>query len=77
MATHTSVTDDLDGTEGAVTRTFQIGSDKYEIDLSEGNYKKLKDAVAPFTDAARHSVDKLAKIGELRENAKNRADSQD
>jgi hypothetical protein len=77
MATHTSVKDDLDGTEGAITRTFQIGSDKYEIDLSERNYQKLKDAVAPFTGAARHSVNKLAKIEELRENARNRTNAQD
>jgi len=47
------ITDDLDGTEGAVTYRFGFQGSDYEIDLSEKNAGKLQKALAPFLDAAR------------------------
>jgi hypothetical protein len=49
--------DDLDGTpipdgEGA-TVVFSIDRRSYEIDLSDENQEKLRDALAPFIDAGR------------------------
>ncbi|HEX5541517.1 MAG TPA: Lsr2 family protein [Micromonospora sp.] len=46
-------TDDLDGTEGAETVRFGLDGVQYEIDLSEKNEAKLREALAPFVDAAR------------------------
>ncbi len=49
--------DDLDGTpipegEGA-TVVFSIDRKSYEIDLSDANQDKLRDALAPFIEAGR------------------------
>lgn len=46
-------TDDLDGTEGAQTVKFGLDGVQYEIDLSEKNAAKLREALAPFIAAAR------------------------
>jgi hypothetical protein len=70
MATETKITDDLDGSEGAVTRTFTVGSDIYEIDLNEQNYRKLQGALEPFTSVARHTVNKPERAKELQEQMK-------
>lgn len=39
--------DDLDGSDGAETVSFAVDGKTYEIDLSEGNAAKLRDALAP------------------------------
>jgi Lsr2 len=45
--------DDLDGLEAAGTVEFGLEGRSYEIDLSDENAKKLREALAPFVDAAR------------------------
>lgn len=51
----TQLIDDLDGSvlESGSTITFSLEGRAYEIDLSEKNVKKLRDAFEPFTTAAR------------------------
>lgn len=55
MAKHTQVIliDDLDGGEANETVTFAIDGLPYEIDLSDANAKKLREALAPFVSSAR------------------------
>ena len=48
-----TITDDLDGSEGAETVTFALEGTTYEIDLSPANIEKLHEALAPFIEAAR------------------------
>jgi hypothetical protein len=57
MAQQTTVRfiDDLDGSDASNTVTFALDGRSYEIDLSEDNAAKLRDALAPFVDAARKS----------------------
>jgi hypothetical protein len=45
--------DDLDGGEADETVSFSYGGSSYEIDLSNGNASKLRDALKPFVDNAR------------------------
>lgn len=67
MATETIITDDLDQTQGAETRTFTVGVKTYEIDLTDANYEKLEGALAPFIEAARVvRTDKTALIKQMR-----------
>ncbi|TPG09385.1 histone-like nucleoid-structuring protein Lsr2 [Curtobacterium flaccumfaciens] len=67
MAKQTIITDDLDQTQGAETRTFMVGVKTYEIDLTDANYEKLEAALAPFIDAARVvRTDKMEQIKQLR-----------
>lgn len=47
--------DDLDNSEAAETIVFGIDSVSYEIDLSEQNAQKLRDALAPYVAAARRT----------------------
>jgi hypothetical protein len=55
MATQTriTVTDDLDGTEGARTYRFAWGDTGYEIDLSDAHRDDLLRALEPYITAAR------------------------
>jgi len=57
MAKHTQVIliDDLDGGEANETVTFAIDGTSYEIDLSDGNAKKLREALTPFVSSARRA----------------------
>jgi hypothetical protein len=57
MAKRTLVTisDDLDGTEGATEVSFGYGGVSYVIDLSEKNQAKLEKALAPYLQAARRA----------------------
>ena len=45
--------DDLDGSDASGTFDFSIEGRQYQIDLSDENAAKLRDALAPFIDAAR------------------------
>jgi hypothetical protein len=45
--------DDLDGSEASGTVEFGLEGRSYEIDLSDDNAKKLREALAPFVDAGR------------------------
>jgi hypothetical protein len=47
--------DDLDGEPADGTVEFGIDGKKYEIDLSEANAKKLREALAEFVAAARRA----------------------
>ncbi|MGN9843006.1 histone-like nucleoid-structuring protein Lsr2 [Nonomuraea sp. H19] len=47
--------DDLDGGEANETVSFAIDGSSYEIDLSDLNAKKLRDALTPFVQNARRA----------------------
>lgn len=51
----TTITDDIDGSEGASPVTFAIDGSSYEIDLSDSNASTIRDALAPFVKAARRA----------------------
>ena len=55
MATRitTTVIDDIDGTEAAGTYRFALEDFTFEIDLSEANLARLRDALALFMAAGR------------------------
>ncbi len=57
MAQQTTVrfVNDLDGSEASGTFDFSLDGRNYQIDLSDENAAKLRDALAPFIDAARRS----------------------
>ena len=45
--------DDLDGSEASGTVDFSLDGRSYQIDLSDENAAKLREALTPFIDAAR------------------------
>lgn len=45
--------DDTDGSEAGETVTFAIDGSSYQIDLSDPNAVKIREAMAPFVAAAR------------------------
>jgi Lsr2. len=47
--------DDLDGGTANETVTFSIDGNHYEIDLSNDNAKKLREALSPFVSSARRA----------------------
>jgi hypothetical protein len=55
MAQKTTVrfVDDLDGSEALGTFDFSLDGRHYQIDLSDENAAKLRDALAPYVGAAR------------------------
>ena len=55
MAQQTTVRfiDDLDGSDASGTFGFSLDGRQYQIDLSDENVAKLRDALAPFVGAAR------------------------
>jgi hypothetical protein len=57
MAKHTQVIliDDLDGGEANETVTFAIDGTSYEIDLSDCNAKRLREALSPYVGTARRA----------------------
>lgn len=57
MATLTTVTlvDDLDGSEAAESVAFALDGVAYEIDLSEENAEKLREALAGYVAGARRA----------------------
>jgi hypothetical protein len=52
--------DDLDGGPAEETVRFGLDGAQYEIDLSESNAAKLRDAVRPFIAKARRAQSKQA-----------------
>lgn len=48
-----TITDDIDGSEGAETISFSLDGVSYEIDLAERNATKLYDALKPYREAGR------------------------
>jgi hypothetical protein len=57
VAKQTTVTlvDDLDGSNADEQIEFMVDGKAYEIDLSAGNSKKLRDALAPYVAGGRRS----------------------
>ncbi len=53
MAQKTLLIDDLDQSEGAETIRYSVDGKDYEIDLSEKNAKRFRDALKEFIDASR------------------------
>jgi hypothetical protein len=55
MAQQTTVRfiDDLDGSDASGTFDFSLDGRAYQIDLSDENAAKLRDALAPYVGAAR------------------------
>lgn len=49
------LTDDVDGGEADETVLFGLDGKSYEIDLSEKNAKKLRDALATYKEKGRRS----------------------
>jgi len=58
MAQQTTVRfiDDLDGSDASGTFDFSLEGRNYQIDLSDDNAAKLRDALAPFIDVARKAA---------------------
>jgi len=52
--------DDIDGTPGAETVVFSLDGKSYEIDLSEKNADKLREAFAPWIGAGRRVSNPVA-----------------
>ncbi|HET8623862.1 MAG TPA: Lsr2 family protein [Gemmatimonadales bacterium] len=50
-----SLVDDMDGSTAAETVEFGLDGVSYEIDLSDGNAKKLRDALAGYVNSARRA----------------------
>jgi nucleoid-associated protein Lsr2 len=50
-----SLVDDLDGSEAEETVEFGLDGASYQIDLSEDNAERLRDALAEYVDHARRS----------------------
>ena len=53
MAQKTIYTDDLDGSQDAHPITFALEGQEYEIDLSEKNAQRFRDALREFLDKSR------------------------
>jgi hypothetical protein len=53
MAQKVILVDDLDGSEGSQTVTYTVHGQEYEIDLSEKNAQKFRDALAPYIEKSR------------------------
>ena len=53
MAQRIITVDDLDGTVDAKPVTFALGKETWEIDLTDDNLAKLREALTPFIDKAR------------------------
>lgn len=48
--------DDIDGTDAVETVSFALDGQQYEIDLSEGNASKLRDALSLYVAHARRTA---------------------
>ncbi|MFE9642128.1 Lsr2 family protein [Nocardiopsis alba] len=53
--------DDLDGSEAEGTVQFTLDTNAYEIDLSQANQAKLREALSPFLEAGRRKRETTAK----------------
>ena len=50
---HVVLVDDLDGSDASQTVTFGLDGAEYEIDLTDENASKLREALAPYTESGR------------------------
>jgi hypothetical protein len=60
-----SLVDDLDGSEAEETVEFGLDGAFYEIDLSEDNAERLRDALADYVEHARRSGGRKRAAGRL------------
>jgi Lsr2 len=58
--------DDLDGGEADETVTFSLDGVSYEIDLSDGNAKKLRESLSSFVESARRTGGRATTRGRAR-----------
>jgi hypothetical protein len=74
VAQQTTVTfvDDLDGSEASGTFDFALDGKQYQIDLSDENAAKLRDALEPFVNAARKAGGRSGGRGRQRQVAEDR-----
>ncbi len=63
---HIVLEDDLDGSEAAETVMFGLDGTSYEIDLSEKNASKLRDALAKYVANGRRVTQQRARRGSSR-----------
>ena len=61
--TQVSLVDDVDGSVASGTVGFGLDGKMYELDLSDKNAAKLRDAVAPFVAAARRAGGRARRPG--------------
>ena len=61
--TQVSLVDDVDGSVASGTVGFGLDGKTYELDLSDKNAAKLRDAVAPFVAAARRAGGRARRPG--------------
>jgi hypothetical protein len=61
--TQVSLVDDVDGSVASGTVGFGLDGKTYELDLSDKNAEKLRDAVAPFVVAARRAGGRARRPG--------------
>ena len=66
--TQVSLVDDLDGSQASGTVGFALDGKAYELDLSDANASRLRDALAPFLASAR-------KIGGVQRQSSNKMSS--
>jgi hypothetical protein len=59
--------DDIDGTAASETVTFTIDGSRYEIDLSEKNAAKLRNAMSGWIDASRRSGNRRSRAGQAKQ----------
>jgi hypothetical protein len=71
MAQQTTVKfiDDLDGSDASGTFDFSLDGRHYQVDLSDENAAKLRDALAPFIDVARKAGGRSGGRGRPRQTA--------
>ena len=53
--TQVSLVDDIDGSAASETVSFSLEGKQYQLDLSEKNAAKLRDALGPFVASGRRS----------------------
>lgn len=63
MAKQLLIVDDIDGSPDARTIEFSLEKDRYEIDLSQINVDKLREALAPFIEKARKTSKRAPNSG--------------
>lgn len=60
-----SLVDDLDGSEAEETVEFGLDGASYQIDLSEDNAERLRDALAEYVEHARRSGGRKRAVGRV------------
>lgn len=73
----TRLIDDLDGTEledGGESIAFTLDGRSYEIDLSDSNAERLREALAPFIKVARRSTSSSSSTSRSSRSPRSRGD---